>query len=83
MHGFLNMLLASALAHAGADVRVVEAMLQEESTEAFKFNDDGILWRDQQLANCQLINMREQLFVAFGACSFQEPTSEMKALNLL
>ncbi len=83
MHGFLNVLLASAFAHAGADVKTVEAILREESIEAFTFDDDGLRWRDQMLTDCQLLKMREQLFVAFGACSFQEPTSELKALKLL
>ena len=83
MHGFLNVLIASAFAFAGADVKVIEAILREESIGAFSFDDGGIRWRDQRLTGQQLIKMREQLFVSFGACSFQEPTSEMKALKLI
>ncbi len=83
MHGFLNVLIASAFALAGADVTVTEAILREESIKVFHFADGGIRWHDHRLTDRQLINVREQLFVAFGACSFQEPISGMKALNLL
>jgi hypothetical protein len=83
MHGFLNLLIASALAYAGADVEATEAILQEETIEAFAFDGAGIHWRDLHVGRRLLRNMRERLFVSFGACSFQEPTSETNALNLL
>ena len=83
MHGFLNVLLASAFAYAGADEGRVAAILSEESAEAFRFDDSGILWRNQRLGINQLHDMRTRLFTSFGSCSFEEPISEMKALKLL
>ncbi len=83
MHGFLNVLLAAALARKGEDIKTVEAILQEEVIEAFSFKDDGIAWRDIWLSNPQLADLRQRAFVAFGACSFQEPVSDMQDLKLL
>jgi hypothetical protein len=81
MHGFLNVLAAAAFAHAGGGVGMLEAIL-EESAEAFTF-DGGIGWRGKWLGGRQLSEMRERLFVSFGACSFEEPISELKALRML
>jgi hypothetical protein len=83
MHGFLNVLIASAFAYAGADAAVAEAILQEETIEAFTFDSTGIHWRDLYVSGRELGAMRDRLFDSFGACSFQEPTSETKALNIL
>jgi hypothetical protein len=83
MHGFLNVLLAAAFAYAGANEERVQAILSEESAEAFRFDDSGIFWRDQRLGINQLHDMRTRLFTSFGSCSFEEPASDLKALKLL
>ncbi len=83
MHGFLNVLLAVAFAHAGSEATEIEGILREESIAVFEFGENGVSWHGRRLANQHLINMRGQLFVGFGTCSFQEPISELSALNLL
>jgi hypothetical protein len=83
MHGFVNLLLASALVWAGrADVAMAAAVLQEDSPRAFAFGEEGAGWRDQRLDLEQLGLVR--LFVrSFGSCSFDEPLDGARALGFL
>lgn len=83
MHGFLNVLLASAAACAGSGAQAVEQILEEESAGAFRFDDAGAGWREFRFPGVLLAEMRDRLFVSFGSCSFREPVSGMKALKLL
>jgi hypothetical protein len=83
MHGFLNLLFASALAHAGADEESVATVLSQEDPRAFHFDDGSIQWRNWTADNVQLRAMRERFFSSFGSCSFLEPTSELSEWKLL
>lgn len=40
-------------------------------------------WHTDENPTLRLRHMREQFFVSFGSCSFQEPIAETKARNLL
>jgi hypothetical protein len=83
MHGFMNLLFASALAHAGADEKNVATVLSEEDPKSFYFDDGSILWHNRMINNVQLRSMRNGFFHSFGACSFLEPTSDIMELKLL
>lgn len=83
MHGFLNVLIASAFACDGADFKILNAVLDERTVDAFTFDDSGIGWQDRKIGNARIREMRERLFLSFGSCSFQEPVSESKALGIL
>jgi len=83
MHGFLNLLAASAFAYAGADAGIIEAILEENSIEPFKFEEGGMIWRGRRFDNNLLREVRNGLFLSFGSCSFREPIFEMKALGVL
>jgi len=83
MHGFLNVLVGSAAAYDGCSEEKVSRILQEENKTAFRFGEEEIGWRDLNYSISRLSRMRENFFVSFGSCSFQEPLSEMKALGLL
>lgn len=83
MHGFLNLLLAAALAWKGADGKLVAAVLDERSCDAFRFDEGGVVWRTARLENHLLAEARRSLVIAFGSCSFEEPLSELKHLGLL
>jgi hypothetical protein len=83
MHGFLNVLLASAAAYALSDANTVGQILQEDSINAFTFEEDAIGWKHLRFAVDQLREMRERFFLSFGSCSFREPVSGLQALNLL
>ena len=83
MHGFLNVLIASAFACAGADSKILSAILDERTVDAFAFGDSGIAWRDRKISTSRIREMRKQFFRSFGSCSFQEPVSEIKGLGIL
>jgi hypothetical protein len=83
MYGFLNLLAASAFAYSGADAGTIEAILEENSIESFRFGEGGMIWRGRRLDNNLLREMRKSLLLSFGSCSFEEPICEMKALGAL
>ena len=83
MHGFLNVFLAAVLARKGAAVAVLEKLLLEEDSHALQFSADGLQWRDEHLTVTDIQDARKAFAVAFGSCSFEEPISDLQALELL
>jgi hypothetical protein len=83
MHGFVNVLVASAFAYAGADAETLTAILEEEAIKSFDFEDEALNWRGHRIDSSSLRQMRERFFLSFGSCSFRQPISEMKALRML
>ena len=83
MHGFLNVSIASALAQGGADVSAVSDALMELSSEAFRFQSNGVVWRDHAISVQHLTTARRGFFRSFGSCSFQEPVEALGQMNLL
>ncbi|MBX9569591.1 MAG: hypothetical protein K2X77_11880 [Candidatus Obscuribacterales bacterium] len=80
MHGFLNVLMASAFAWHGMEN--VEAIVAETDPAAFSF-DDSAKWRDKALTISQVKDARANFIHAIGSCSFDEPVTELQALGLL
>lgn len=77
MHGFLNVFLAAALPdHA-------ENILAEENARAFAFDEGGFWWRDLRVATDEIARVRQDLFISFGSCSFEEPIADLKELGWL
>jgi hypothetical protein len=83
MNGFLNLLLATAFARFDYSPEEIRALLAETSPTTFSFDDDGAQWRRQRLTLEQLELARKQIVTAMGSCSFDEPITELQALNLL
>lgn len=84
MHGFLNLLAATALAR-GSDTsrqRVVEA-LSSENADDFQVDERGLCFKDDCIGVAELSAMRTQAFIAYGSCSFSEPVQDLRGLNLL
>jgi hypothetical protein len=40
-------------------------------------------WREQRIDVARLRETREQVFVAYGSCSFAEPVDDLTALGIL
>jgi hypothetical protein len=80
MHGFINVLLAAAFAWNGETD--IEAIIAEQSAEAFSFSDVA-RWRDKTLSIAQIKESRLQFMHSVGSCSFDEPVSELKELQWL
>ena len=81
MHGFLNVFLAAAFVHTGMSVEQATQLLEENSPEAFRFDEDGVTWRTHRLGVDQLLTARQDFAIAFGACSFEEPIADLKAIH--
>lgn len=72
MHGFLNLLTAAALARTGSDPSQLREVLESENADAFA-----------RLSVDELRAVRTENFIAYGSCSFDEPTTDLQALGML
>ncbi|MBX9721069.1 MAG: hypothetical protein K2X81_06730 [Candidatus Obscuribacterales bacterium] len=80
MHGFLNVLMASAFAWHG--YKKIEPILAETDPRAFVFNERAH-WRNESLSAEEILDARSEFIHSVGSCSFDEPVQELKALHLL
>ena len=84
MHGFLNVFVAGALAHTrGLTGQQVQAILKDEESSDFRFDDDGLSWKDYRASIAEIETARRQFVISFGSCSFDEPRDDLRALGLL
>jgi hypothetical protein len=84
MHGFVNVIVASALAFTQrAEHETLASVLDETAASAFLFTDDAIVWRNHKITLDQLERTRERFFLSIGSCSIDEPTDDLKAMGLL
>lgn len=82
MHGFLNLIAASALA-AQIDSQTLESVVAEEEPTAFRFDNESFWWRDERVGLDALTQTRRCAFVGYGSCSFGEPVEDLTALGIL
>ncbi|HEX3879371.1 MAG TPA: hypothetical protein VHW24_20455 [Bryobacteraceae bacterium] len=83
MHGFLNVFTAAAFAWHGAERELVLGLLEEMDAEAFVFHAKEFEWRGRKLTADQIESARRDFAHSFGSCSFEEPISDLRALELL
>jgi hypothetical protein len=80
MHGFLNVLMASAFAwHGEAEI---EPIISETDASAFSF-DQRAHWRNKSLGLAEIHDARLNFMHSVGSCSFDEPVADLQALGLL
>jgi hypothetical protein len=82
MYGFLNVLVATALAGRGAPAEEVRRMLEEEDPRALHVDAGQVRWGAYQLPPAALAAARVH-FTAFGSCSFDEPVNDLQQMGLL
>ncbi|MEP6955358.1 MAG: hypothetical protein ABI883_00920 [Chthoniobacterales bacterium] len=83
MHGFLNVLGAGVLvAEHGWSVQQTAAMLDDEESSSFAFDEESFSWREWKIETAQ-IRAQRALITSFGSCSFDEPREDLRALGLL
>jgi hypothetical protein len=83
MYGFLNVLGAGVLAAEYRwDEKQTAAMLDDEDTTSFSFDDDGFTWREWKIDPTHIVE-RRKLVTSFGSCSFDEPREDLRALKFL
>jgi hypothetical protein len=84
MHGFLNVFIAGTLAAArGLDADTVRQILDEENSNGFAFDTEGLAWREHRATRAEIAEARRRAVTSFGSCSFQEPRADLEALRLL
>jgi hypothetical protein len=83
MHGFINVFLAAAFVRAGMEGKAAVELLDEQSSQAFRFHVDGVGWRHQRLSRNEIVAARRDFAVSFGSCSFTEPVDDLRSLRLL
>ncbi len=84
MHGFLNVILACVLAYArGLVEREIEPLLSEPTLEHIEFSNDGVTIFGHRVDLEQLAFARQEAFLSFGSCSFDEPRDDLRGLGLL
>lgn len=84
MHGFLNVFCGGVLAHTcDLDEHELAQVLNDDNAGSFEFADDEFVWKDYDVSNREIKDAREQLMISFGSCSFDEPISDLKTLELL
>jgi hypothetical protein len=84
MHGFLNLLAAAVFAHAdGLGEDDIAALLAEEDPAAFSVDADRLAVHGHRAGAAAIAAAREELFAAYGSCSFSEPVEDLTALGVL
>jgi len=83
MHGFLNVFTAAAFAWAGASRETLVAVLEDTEPGNFQFGDEALEWRGHALPVAQIAGARRDFAHCFGSCSFEEPVSELRDLELI
>jgi hypothetical protein len=84
MHGFLNIFVAGALAHAlRLDEATLLPVLECEDGSRFRFDDEGLGWDNLSATRSQINAARRSGALSFGSCSFDEPRQDLQSLGLL
>ncbi len=82
-HGFLNMLMATAAAADGARLGTIIEIVSETDRSAFAVSPAFATWRDITLPGSALRRVRQNLFIAYGSCDFEEVVDSLRDMNLL
>lgn len=83
MHGFLNLFIAAILLSDGIAESEALELLDDGRPEHYRFDDDGITWKEHRITNNSIRRARESFALSFGSCSFVEPFDDLRRLNLL
>ncbi len=83
MYGFLNVVLSTGFLMQGMSEIEAVKLLEEQDISAIQFQADTIGWHGNWLMISDIVQTRMKGMVSFGSCSFQEPVSDLKSLNIL
>lgn len=82
-HGFINLLMGTAAAAEGADIATVESIISEDDQDAFKLSAAFATWGSVSIPGSALRRVRQQRFIAYGSCDFDEPVTALRDLGML
>lgn len=83
MHGFVNLLMACVFGRSGASGNLIMEILADRNPASFRFADSQAQWKRESVPLSMLQQMRKELFISFGSCSFQEPVEDLASLGWL
>lgn len=81
-HGFLNLLVAGALARAGHEESALIEAINDEDAANFALGAAGLRWKEHTIRVGDISMLRSQ-FAGYGSCSFAEPVEDLTALGML
>jgi hypothetical protein len=82
-HGFVNILMAAALADAGTPMGTIESVIADTDPESFSVSAAFASWQGQEIPGSALRRTRKMLFVSYGSCDFEEPIEALEDLGFL
>lgn len=84
MHGFLNVYAAALFAHVhGLPADDLLPVLLEDDPRAFRLDRNALAWRDRVAGGDAVARLRETMLAGYGSCSFDEPVTDLRSLDLL
>jgi hypothetical protein len=84
VHGFLNLFVAAALAHAhDLPVRTLIDIVGETEPESFVADPERLAWREYQATAEEVAGARRSVLTSFGSCSFSEPRDDLRSLGFV
>lgn len=87
MHGFLNLLCASAHVWFGGDLKGAAQLLNESNPHHWKLTANSLRCHSAEcsadFSADQLREVREHFLMSIGSCSFQEPIHDLENLGWL
>jgi hypothetical protein len=82
-HGFINILMAAALAEAGSDPTTIEDVIADTHVDGFSVSAAFASWRGNEIPGSALRRVRHSGFISYGSCDFDEPIDALAALGFL
>lgn len=83
MNGFINLFAAAALSYSAAidDEATLTELLLDDDSFNFAFDDEELRWRDYAVSTEEIGDSRDDLAIAFGSCSIEEPIQDLTDLG--
>jgi hypothetical protein len=83
MHGFMNLICASAHVWFGGEAEEAAQLLEEQDRQAWQVTTNSIRCRSWIWSADQIRQVRERFLIRIGSCSFTEPIRDLEALGWL
>jgi len=84
MYGFFNIFIGGMMAYKfNLNKDELVTTLLDENPGNFNFSENALKWKDYSIQNNEIEKYRQEAFISFGSCSFDEPRHDMRELGLL
>ncbi|MBT6870426.1 MAG: hypothetical protein HOA66_03105 [Candidatus Marinimicrobia bacterium] len=84
MYGFFNIFIGGMIAHKfNLKIDELITILSDEDNENFTFDENTLCWKNYSISNTEIQTYRQDSFISYGSCSFNEPREDLQQLGLL